>query len=393
MFRASDLNNGYYWILSNQPYGNAPARLLKETISGGQIARISTVPVAVPFQAGRWNNVVTRAIGSSIQTYLNGTLIDTTTDTTYTSGYTALRERSGDAAVYDNTLLRSPATPGATVTTYLGETFDDTSLDSFPTLETYRRHGVKFSSDACGGQADDVAALAAPASAGNPYGGEFLFESDRWDNHDQNEGQAVQYWEPLRFTSTGAIRSLRCGPAYTSMLTNARASTSPLGSFDPTIDGFVLAQDITAGHSRGERFTVAKDTTLQSIRLPLYRTDDSSGNAPNADLTVSLYDVETTGGTPSGTPLAQATVAAGSLAWSARQVTVPLSASLNHTHHYAVVLSTTSTSGAYGVARSDGTVADVDPNGAGLQASGDPSSPQWLVEPTHDLKMSVFTTG
>lgn len=393
MFRASDLNNGYYWILSNQPYGAAPARLLKETIVNGQIAKITAVPVTVPFTAGRWSNVVTRAVGSTIQTFLNGKLVDTTTDTTYTSGYTALRERPGDEALFDNVVERSPATPGATVTTYLGETFDDTSLAAFPTLNTYRRHGVKFSSDSCSGQPDDVAALAAPASSANPQGGEFLFQSDRWDNGDQNEAQAVQYWEPLRFDSTGAIRPLRCASLYTTVLTNAKASTSPFGGFDKALDGFVLAQDISASHSRGQRFAVAKDTTLSSVRLPLYRTDDADGNSPNADLTVSLYDVEATGGLPSGSPIVQATVSAGAVAWSARQVTVPLSAALNHTHHYAFVLSTTSTTGAYGVARSDGTVGDVDPNGAGLQASGDPSAPQWLVEPTHDLKYSVVTTG
>ena len=53
------------------------------------------------------------------------------------------------------------------------------------------------------------------------------------------------------------------------------------------------------------------------------------------------------------------------------------------------MLSTTSTTGAYGVARADGTTGDQDPTGAGLVTVSDGT---WTVEPANDLRYAL-TTG
>jgi hypothetical protein len=79
------------------------------------------------------------------------------------------------------------------------------------------------------------------------------------------------------------------------------------------------------------------------------------------------------------------------VSWSPHTVTVPLAAPLSPNasdgspHQYALVLSTTSTTGAYGTARGDGTY-DPDPTGSGLVGASDGT---WTVEPANDLRYAL----
>jgi len=243
---------------------------------------------------------------------------------------------------------------------------------------------VSVSATSCGGQPDDVAMLRAPNSVGYQY----LFQSDRWDHADQNEGQATQYWEPLKFNADGSIQALNCGPTHTTVLSDAVVSSVP------AVDGFTEVQDITSTHPRGQSFRVANGGgNLTSVSLPLFQTD-IGGTAPTADLTVSLYDVGGANGTPgAGVPIAQATVPQSQISWSPRTVKVllpaPLAGTASAPHQYAIVLSTTSTTGAYGAARADGTMGDVDPTGAGLVGAGDGT---WTLEPSNDLRYALNVT-
>jgi hypothetical protein len=239
---------------------------------------------------------------------------------------------------------------------------------------------VSVSATSCGGQPDDVAMLRAP----NASGYEYLFQSDRWDNGDPNEGQATQYWEPLKFNADGSIQALNCAVTHTAVLSDAVVSNAP------NVDGFTEVQDITNTSSRGQSFQVKATGNLTSVSLTLFQTD-RAGNGPTADLNVALYDVGGPNGVPpSGTtPLAQATVTPAQISWSPTTVPVALAAPLVAGHQYAIVLSTSSTIGAYGTARADGTTGDVDPTGSGLVGAGDGT---WKLEPGNDLRYALTTT-
>jgi len=333
------------------------------------------------------NTIRTRAIGTTIKTWLNGKLVDRVvvnkwSDRNFHTGYAGIREAGGFSSYFDDFRLSRPPVKGYLL--YLSDSFNGTSLTTFPSLGRARRQGVSVSATSCGGQPDDVAMLRAPNSAGYQY----LFQSDRWDHADQNEGQATQYWEPLKFNADGSIQALTCGTKYTTVLSDAVVSSAP------TLDGFTEVQDITSTHPRGQSFRIANGGgNLTSVTLPLFQTD-VGGTAPNADLTVSLYDVTATGGKPVGTPITQATVAQSQVAWSPRTLTVLLAAPLAGTssapHQYAIVLSTTSTTGAYGTARADGTTGDVDPTGAGLVGASDGT---WTLEQANDLRYVLNVTA
>jgi hypothetical protein len=225
-------------------------------------------------------------------------------------------------------------------------------------------------------------------------GAEYLFQSDRWDNGDENEAQATQYWEPLKFNADGSIQGLTCGAVHTTVLSDATPQASDVSSdgLIHGVDGFSLVQDITSTQSRGQSFAVTADGNLTQVALTLFRTDDVAArdSGPNADLLVSLYDVGGPNGTPAtaGAPIATATADAAQIQWSARKVLVPIAAPLVAGHQYALVLSTVSTAGAYGTARADGASYDADPSGAGLVSTGDASNP-WLLEPSNDLRYAL----
>jgi len=328
-------------------------------------------------------------VGTRIYTWLNGTLVDGTIDTSFRAGYAGIREASGSSAYVDDFSVSRPAGLGYRL--YLADGFSTGSLANAPALNTYRRHGVKISDTSCSGQPDDVAMLRAP----NGSGWEYLYQSDRWDHGDQNEAQATQYWEPLAFNRDGSLRGLVCGRTFTTVLTNASPTSTALDAGQDGTDGFVTAQDISSTRLRGQTFTVTGTANLTSVQLTLLQGDDLAQNAPDADLTLAVYDYDADK-TLSGSPVvAPVTVSRDSLGWAPRTVTIPVTAPLSgntdgSAHTYAIVLRTTSTSGIYGTALSDGSI-DTYPGGAGLVGTLDPSSSTttWQVEPSQDLRFTI----
>jgi hypothetical protein len=395
MFRAKDTRNGYLWTLSNQPKGTAPARLYRQVVKRGKVVKTTVTGVQAAVSSTEQHVIRTRAVGTRIRTWVDGRLVDTTRDATFRSGYAGLREPSGYSAYFDDVSVSRPASLGYRL--YAADSFASGSLAAFPALNTRRRHGVRISDTSCGGQPGDVAMLSAP----NTAGWEYLFQSDRWDNGDQNEGQATQYWEPLGFDKSGGIRALMCGKVFTTVLTNATPSDAALDLGQNGTDGFGVAQDISSTRLRGQTFEVTGAANLQSLQLTLFQGDDAAGNAPNADLEVAVYDYDgdrSLAGHPLVPPV---TVPRASLAWTPRTVTIPLAAPLagnpdGTAHTYAIVLRTSATTGIYGTARSDGT-ADTYPDGSGLVGTSDRSSSvaTWKSEKTNDLRfaLTLATSG
>lgn len=387
--RASSRRTGYRLILSNRASTTAPTRLYREVLQNGVVSTRRARPVPVKLSSTSMNRIRTTLKGSTIRTWLNGTLIDTTRDTHFRSGFAGLSEPRGYSAYFDDVSLNPPS--GALHRgPVLADRFTHGSLANFPFFDRYRRHGLRISSTSCGGQPDDVAMLRAP----DPLGWSYLYQSDRWDNGDQNEAQATQYWEPLGFNPDGGIRALMCGTIHQTVLTDATPSVTDLDIGQSGSDGFVVAQDISSTRSRGQTFQITHDANLVSVQLTLFQGDDTARDAPNADLTVAVYDI---GSDPTltGKPLAQSTVPRDSVGWAPRSITVRLPAPLvpnadGTGHQYAIVLQTSSTTGVFGTARSDGT-ADSYTDGTGLVGAVDPSAhtTTWKGETAIDLRFAL----
>jgi RHS repeat-associated protein len=115
VFRSADNNNYYVWQLTTasggklrpQKYVNGTAAVIKE--------------VTCPLVSNVWYHVKIQASDSTITTYIDGKLIDTTTDSTFAGGKTGFRQSGTDTAVFDNYLLVNTGVSTKTTTRYLYE--------------------------------------------------------------------------------------------------------------------------------------------------------------------------------------------------------------------------------------------------------------------------------
>ena len=342
MFRASDTETGYLWEVSNQPLLASPARLTKFVLAGG--VPIATSVVGIPTRIAGSITIRTQAVGSVITTWVNGRRVDTTTDPTYSAGYAGIYETPGTSTYVDSFSISTPSGHGPTVVAYDG--FTSGSLMNWPAFAQYRRHGMPFTLNSCGGQTADVAQLRAPTNAG----WEYLYQSDRWENTDPNEAAARQYWEPLQFASDGSLLPLQCSSSSSLTLTNANSHDAA----QPVETGYLTENDITAARARGQLFSVTRSASLQSVSLVLDQGDAGTYAAPNADLDIALYDASADP-TLTGHALAHVRLSRMTIPWAPHTFRVPLSAKLSGgpsgtSHDYAIVISTTATTGVYGTA-------------------------------------------
>lgn len=104
VFRKQDENNFYMWQLNS----NGNLRPHKK-VSGGWTV-IKELPAGIT--ANTTFNVKIEAVGSSIKTYLNGSLIDTTTDSTFVNGKVGFRQSGAESAVFDNVSVTGSQSAG-----------------------------------------------------------------------------------------------------------------------------------------------------------------------------------------------------------------------------------------------------------------------------------------
>lgn len=367
MFRAQDPNNGYYWLLSNRPYKSAPSRLTKYVVVNGAFVKKWIVPVKVRLSTTTHTFIRTSMVGRTIKTWVKNTLVDTTKNARWTHGFAGIRELSNQSAIFDMFAISRPMSQGYLY--YGGDNFQSKTFMYWPVFSRFRRPGVRFSSDSCGGQPSDVADLLGPTSGNDVY----LFQSDRWDNQDQNEAQALQYWQALKFGRDGSVLPLTC--AATSTMTVGDAPASGALATVAGTDTFNVVQDISATLRRAQVFTVPADMPLWHVFVTVFQSDDANRATPDQPLQVSLYDADADSSLL--TPLWTGSVDPASVSFAPQQLALatggyPLIAH----HHYALALSTTSTQGFYGTARSDGTY-DVDPTGYSAVQRLDPASGAW----------------
>ena len=110
--RMNDAESGYCFLLSNYPYSSPPAPgyivFLEQT--NGNV--VSVQPVALPFAVtgGDTYHVVTTVSGGTLTVKVNGTTVDTVTDSTYGSGKVGFRENTTDteSALFANVRVTAP---------------------------------------------------------------------------------------------------------------------------------------------------------------------------------------------------------------------------------------------------------------------------------------------
>ena len=99
--RMNDAQNGYCFLLSNYPY-SSPAAGYLAFLKNGALAGVTPLPFAVT--GGETYHVVTTVSGSTLTVSVNGTTVDTVTDSTYGSGKIGFRENTQDteSALFGN---------------------------------------------------------------------------------------------------------------------------------------------------------------------------------------------------------------------------------------------------------------------------------------------------
>jgi hypothetical protein len=367
-FRAQNLSNTYAWIIGNYPYpGNGGGSLTKVRYVNGQISWIQTVKLPFPIVAGQQYAVKTSLRGSTISTYVNGQMVDTTTDSTFGSGRVGLREDTGESARFSNVRVTAPDG-----TVLFADDFGS-GMDQWEGVT--RPRGIPISDDSCGGQPDDVAVLPAP---GGPV---YLFQSDRWNNGDQNEALATRYWEPLRFATDGSILPLRCGDSYSLTLAGLQqGADSPPPSLDQTSgsSGFRAFCDVHGGLTRAQTFTAGRTGTLSRVALTMFQD-----NHVNAPLTLSVAPIDASGAL--GPPVWSSSVPAPSVSWSPAEVAGEPDVPVTAGQRYAVQISAPgATKGCYGFV-----YADSNPYPSGREMYSNDGGQSWTPESTRDLKFET----
>ncbi len=99
VFRSQDLNNYYMWQFTDSSY-----LVPMKRVNGNWVQIKAPVHIS-PWSCDNTYNVTIEAYGSTIKTYIQGTLIDTTTDSTFSWGKVGFRQYGTESATFDNAFV------------------------------------------------------------------------------------------------------------------------------------------------------------------------------------------------------------------------------------------------------------------------------------------------
>ena len=104
VIRAKDSGSGYVWLLSDNKLGedDAPGFLTKAIFDGGALISAEVKPLQITIKPEQPYKITTTVAGNKIITKLDGTEIDSTTDTRFGSGRVGFREAGQEAAIFDD---------------------------------------------------------------------------------------------------------------------------------------------------------------------------------------------------------------------------------------------------------------------------------------------------
>lgn len=371
-FRAQDVNNSYAWLLSNYPYTSpaAPGYLEKVMYHNGTATVLGAVPLSFPVTAGTWYTVSTTVSGQTITTSVNGQVVDTTTDATYAAGSVGFREHGSESADFRDVQVSAPDG-----TTLLSDDFTGgLSQWNAPVVP------APFTTTSCGGQPSFVATLPA-ADGGNVY----LYGSDLWDGKN-NEALANYYWGTLNFEADGQIAPLTCSAQVSAALAGINPGRQRnIGGLDASsgIDGFAAACPISGDTEQMQTFTAGRTGVLSKVVLSGFQgLGGASGPEVNAPLTLQLVTLASDGSPAS--VLAQATFPASPASgagFSVRNLALDADVPVTSGDTYAVVASSATTTGCYGVA-----VSNANPYPGGYAAVSTDGGQTFTAQTGSDLK-------
>jgi hypothetical protein len=377
--RMSDADSGYAFLLSNYPY-TSPAQ-------SGYIAfvkftdgnPVSVQPAALPFAVtgGTTYHVAITVSGSTISAAVNGAEVDTVTDTSYTGGKVGFREftSNNEQAIFSNVSVTAPDG-----TVLLADDFSDGLGQWDPPPTSISSHLI--STNSCGGQPSFVAPPI-PRRGGSPL---YLYGSDLWDGS-PNEGLANYFWAPLKFGTGGVIEPIDCSARVNVDLAVGKPGhQAPVPGLDQSsgADGFTTACDITDDTERMQTFTAGRTGTLTQARLTAFQeaTPAWNGQSPDAPLTLRLVTLNPQDGI--GQVLATQSFAASAVGWTARNLVMTPDVPVARGQTYAVVASSATTQGCYGIA-----VNDANPYPRGYAAFSSDGGQTFTAQPGDDLKFET----
>jgi hypothetical protein len=374
--RMSGAGSGYGFLLSNYPYTSpaAPGYMTFVKFTGGNA--VSVQPTALPFAVtgGTAYHVAITVSGSTISAAINGTTVETVTDSTYTEGKVGFREftANNEQAIFSNVTVTAP---GGTV--LMSDDFSDglSQWDAPPA--SISAHLI--STNSCGGQPAFVAPPI-PQRGGSPL---YLYGSDLWDGS-PNEGLANYFWAPLKFGAGGVIEPIDCSASVNVNLAVGRpGQQAPVPGLDQTsgVDGFTTVCDIAGQTERMQTFTAGRTGALTQARLTAFgeATPAWTGQPPDAPLTLRLVTLTAQGGI--GQVLATQSFATSAVGWTARNLTMTTHVPVTRGQAYAIVASSATTAGCYGLA-----VNDANPYPRGYAAVSTDGGQAFTAQHGSDLK-------
>jgi hypothetical protein len=204
--------------------------------------------------------------------------------------------------------------------------------------------GTKVTTNSCGGQPAFVSPI--PTTSGTTY----LYASDLWNSGAANEALANYFWAPLSFGSDGSIGAITCQQSFSLNLSSGSAgSQQPSPDLDQSdgVTGFRSYCDIGRTIARTQTFVAGRTGTLTSASYSTYQT-----GSPDAGLEVDIYQANSAF-QPVGTALSSTVVAASSIGWAPRDVTVYPNIAVTAGTRYGIVVKSANTTGCYGMEYND----------------------------------------
>jgi hypothetical protein len=383
VFRADDSGDGYAFLLSNYPYGAAATGgyVAFVKLSGGSASLVSSTALPFAVVSGQSYHVAVGVSGDTFTATVNGTLADTVTDASFAAGKVGFLENDSDheSATFDNVSVTAPDD-----TSLFADDFDSTTLSGWNPPVVNK--AIDVSPDSCGGQPSFVAPL-----RGQHGQTVYLYGSDLWDAH-RNEGEADFFWAPLRFDPTGAIEPIRCSPTATVALADVHHGQQvavPGQDQSSGVDGFSLSCTVDSANQVSQTFTAGRSGTLGQVRLTAYQETTPAersgalppdeGAEPNAPLTLRLVTLDAHGDVDK--TLASQSYGTNSVGFAPENLTLTTDVALTAGRTYAVVASSTTTTGCFGVAADD-----ANPYRSGHAAVSTDGGGTFTAQPARDLK-------
>ncbi|TWR31121.1 family 43 glycosylhydrolase [Mucilaginibacter pallidiroseus] len=235
--------------------------------------------------------------------------------------------------------------------------------------------GKKISDNSCGGQPSFVSTIKIDSET------VYLYGSDLWNNAAKNEALANYYWAPLTFAADGSINPLVCGETY--------AKPKALTPFaKPGIDNttgtenFNWIGDINSTTKRSQSFTASRTGKLSKASITVFKNNNPDGN-----LEISIYAADDNG-LPIGKSRYNKAFPENNIGWSPKNVMINPNLRLVKGRQYALVLSTASTKGQYGVEASELTNFK-----GGVSAKSAGNDKPFIIEKGQALKFETFITA